>query len=76
LYPQWAVGFAEPFAEKIGCRFESDTIVEVTGQSDEAAILRDMLVGGRLIELGSHEELLAQGGRYAELFQLQARGYQ
>jgi len=52
LYPQWAVGFAAPFAEKIGCRFESDTIVEVTGQSNEAAILRDMLVGGRLIELG------------------------
>ena len=52
LYPQWAVGFAAPFAEKIGCRFESDTIVEVTGESADAAILRDMLVGGRLIELG------------------------
>jgi len=35
-----------------------------------------VLENGRLIELGSHEELLAQGGRYAELFQLQARGYQ
>lgn len=35
-----------------------------------------VLEGGRLIELGSHTELLAQGGRYAELFQLQARGYQ
>lgn len=35
-----------------------------------------VLDGGRLIELGSHAELLAQGGRYAELFQLQARGYQ
>lgn len=35
-----------------------------------------VLENGRLIELGSHEELLAQNGRYAELFQLQARGYQ
>lgn len=30
---------------------------------------------GRLLELGSHEELLAQGGKYAELFRLQAKGY-
>lgn len=52
LYPQWAVGFAAPFAEKIGCRFERDTIVAVTGESPDAAILREMLVGGRLIELG------------------------
>ncbi len=52
LYPEWAVGFAKPFAERIGCRFESDTIVAVTGQSSDAAILREMLVGGRLIELG------------------------
>ena len=52
LYPEWAVGFAKPFTERIGCRFESDTIVEVTGESSDAAILRGMLVGGRLIELG------------------------
>lgn len=30
---------------------------------------------GRLLELGSHEELVAQGGKYAELFRLQAKGY-
>lgn len=30
---------------------------------------------GRLLELGSHEELLARGGKYAELFRLQAKGY-
>ena len=30
---------------------------------------------GQLIEIGSHEELLRQKGRYAELFLLQAQGY-
>ena len=31
---------------------------------------------GQRLEMGSHEELMALGGRYAELFNLQARGYQ
>jgi ATP-binding cassette subfamily B protein len=30
---------------------------------------------GKLLEIGSHEELLEKKGRYAELFNLQARGY-
>lgn len=52
LYPQWAVGFARPFAERIGVFFEGDTVSRVEGESDEARILRDMLVGGRMIEGG------------------------
>ena len=35
-----------------------------------------VLENGQLIESGSHEELLSVNGRYAELFRLQARGYQ
>ncbi len=31
--------------------------------------------GGRVTEIGSHEELLAAGGRYSRLFELQAAGY-
>ncbi|HEV2147000.1 MAG TPA: ABC transporter ATP-binding protein [Longimicrobiaceae bacterium] len=34
-----------------------------------------VLDGGRVIEEGSHEELNLMGGRYAELFSLQAAGY-
>jgi ATP-binding cassette subfamily B protein/ATP-binding cassette subfamily C protein len=30
---------------------------------------------GKVLERGDHEHLLAQGGRYAQLFDLQARGY-
>jgi ATP-binding cassette, subfamily B, bacterial len=31
--------------------------------------------GGRVTELGSHEDLIAAQGRYAQLFELQAAGY-
>jgi ATP-binding cassette subfamily B protein len=34
-----------------------------------------VLDDGRILEQGSHRELLRQGGRYAELFELQARSY-
>lgn len=34
-----------------------------------------VLDGGRIVEEGSHAELVRRGGRYAELYELQARGY-
>ncbi len=34
-----------------------------------------VLENGQLLELGTHEELLELGGKYAELFHLQAQGY-
>lgn len=34
------------------------------------------LDAGRKVEMGSHEALMDLGGRYAELFDLQAKGYQ
>jgi ATP-binding cassette subfamily B protein len=34
-----------------------------------------VLAGGQVEAMGTHEELLAGGGRYAELFELQATGY-
>ncbi|MEL6591384.1 MAG: ABC transporter ATP-binding protein [Bacteroidota bacterium] len=35
-----------------------------------------VLTKGEMVEIGSHEELLANDGLYAELFHLQAQGYQ
>ena len=52
LYPQWAVGFPKPFEEKIGVHFEGEYVSHVTGESRDAQLLREMLVGGRMIEGG------------------------
>ena len=52
LYPQWAIGFAQPFAEKIAVVFKNNLVTEVRGESADAAILRDMLMGGKIIEGG------------------------
>jgi len=34
-----------------------------------------VLDGGRISERGRHDELMAAGGQYAELFELQARRF-
>jgi ABC-type multidrug transport system fused ATPase/permease subunit len=34
-----------------------------------------VLDSGRVVETGSHNALMRAGGTYAELFELQARGY-
>jgi len=39
--------------------------------ADRIAVLK----GGKIAELGSHAELVALGGTYAKLFELQAQGY-
>ncbi len=39
--------------------------------ADQIAVLEN----GRIIESGSHEELMQRQGHYAALFALQARGY-
>ena len=30
---------------------------------------------GRILESGSNDELIARGGRYAEMYEVQARGF-
>jgi ATP-binding cassette subfamily B protein len=39
--------------------------------ADRIAVIRD----GRISEIGSHDDLIRAGGRYAQLFELQAAGY-
>lgn len=52
LYPQWAIGFERPFEENIAVHFDGEHVSAVEGQSNEAVVLREMLVGGRMIEGG------------------------
>jgi ATP-binding cassette subfamily B protein len=40
-------------------------------RADQILVIQE----GRILERGSHEELMALNGHYANLFQLQARGY-
>jgi ATP-binding cassette subfamily B protein len=39
--------------------------------ADQICVLHE----GRLVEQGSHEQLVRQGGRYAELYEIQAAAY-
>jgi ATP-binding cassette subfamily B protein len=34
-----------------------------------------VLDGSRLVEAGTHDDLVAKGGQYAELYQIQAAAY-
>jgi hypothetical protein len=52
VVPYWGVGFARPFAKPPRVVFENDRITAVEGSGSEAEILRDMLTGGQIIELG------------------------
>ena len=52
VYPQAAVGFPAPFKEHIGVVFAEDRVTDVEGSGEDAEILRAMLIGGQLIELG------------------------
>ena len=52
IYPQWGVGFAKPFEERIGVEFKHDRVHAIHGQSEEANILRDFLIGATVEEIG------------------------
>ncbi len=45
VYPQWAIGFEKPFRDKVGIEYKDGVVVKVHGNSMDAEIMRDMLVG-------------------------------
>jgi ATP-binding cassette subfamily B protein len=80
--------FDEPTAA-LDARAEAETIEALRAQTGDRITLlishrfstvrlADQIVvleGGVVVEAGSHAELLARGGQYAALYELQARGY-
>jgi ABC-type multidrug transport system fused ATPase/permease subunit len=65
IFDQFRVATADQMAILISHRFST------VRRADDIMVLS----GGRLVEYGTHEALLAQQGRYARLFQMQAEGY-
>jgi ATP-binding cassette, subfamily B, bacterial len=56
---------------------EGHTVVLVSHRFSSVRAADRILVleGGRIVEEGGHDELMARGGLYAELFEIQAQGY-
>jgi ATP-binding cassette subfamily B protein len=56
---------------------ESKTAILISHRFSTVRIADRILVleAGQIIEVGSHEELINQNGKYSELFFLQAQGY-
>ena len=56
----------------------ADAVIAMIGMRWAPVRMADLIVvleGGRVAEVGSHAELMAAGGLYAELYDLQARAY-
>jgi len=66
IFDQFRLATQEQMAILISHRFST------VRRADEILVLS----AGEVIEYGTHEELLAQNGRYARLFRMQAAGYQ
>jgi ATP-binding cassette subfamily B protein len=66
------------FSRVAGSRTPTGTITVVVSHRFSTVRSADLVAvmdHGRLVECGSHEELLARGGRYAEMHRTQAEGY-
>jgi ABC-type multidrug transport system fused ATPase/permease subunit len=62
----------------LGKQYKNKTLIMVSHRFSTVRNANKIIVinEGKIVEMGTHEELLSIGGYYAKLFSIQARGYQ
>jgi ATP-binding cassette, subfamily B, bacterial len=69
----------ERYASRARERRQGETLTILVSHRFSTVRMADLIVvldGSRVAEAGSHDELMASGGRYSELYRIQARAYQ
>jgi ATP-binding cassette subfamily B protein len=69
----------ERYASRARERKQNGSITILVSHRFSTVRMADLIVvldGARVAESGTHDELMARGGRYAELYQIQAAAYQ
>lgn len=63
--------------DSLACVTEGKTVIYISHRLSSATLADRIIVldGGRIIESGTHGELMALGGKYTEMFSLQASNY-
>jgi ATP-binding cassette subfamily B protein len=78
LDPQTEHALFERFAEAARAAHGRGTITLLVSHRFSTVRMADLIVvldGGKIRECGSHQELMTQGGLYAELYELQSQAY-
>ena len=68
----------EGFARAARERTDSNRLTILVSHRFSTVRMADLIVvmdGARVVEFGSHDDLVAAGGQYAELFAIQAAAY-
>jgi ATP-binding cassette subfamily B protein len=73
LFEQYATAARGDRADKVGGRIT--ILVSHRFSTVRMADIIVVLEGAHLLEMGAHDELMAKGGRYAELYGIQAAAY-